>query len=115
IGMSLVKCAVCKHKFHPTRSDAKTCSPACRQMRHRRRLGVTARNIERRFKRNVQACGCTGGYFSSKTGLRATPQDFFDKLDLEFNFTVDLCATPENAKYRPSSVGRRFRELAQDF
>jgi phage N-6-adenine-methyltransferase len=93
-----MKCPVCKYKFQPTRADAKTCSPACRQMRHRRRLGVTARNIERRFKRNVQACSCTGVHFSSKTDLWSTPQDFFDKLDTEFNFTVDLCATPENAK-----------------
>jgi hypothetical protein len=67
-------------------------------MRHRRRLGVTARNIERRFKRNVQACSCTGVHFSSKTVEWATPQDFFDKLDAEFHFTVDLCATPENAE-----------------
>ena len=28
----------------------------------------------------------------------STPQDFFDKLDEEFNFTLDPCATPENAK-----------------
>lgn len=36
--------------------------------------------------------------FSSKTDLWATPQDFFDKLDNEFHFTLDVCATPENAK-----------------
>jgi len=27
-----------------------------------------------------------------------TPQDFFNALDLEFNFTVDACASPDNAK-----------------
>lgn len=27
-----------------------------------------------------------------------TPQDFFDKLDAEYHFTVDVAATPENAK-----------------
>lgn len=27
-----------------------------------------------------------------------TPQDFFDKLNEEFHFTLDACATPENAK-----------------
>jgi len=27
-----------------------------------------------------------------------TPQDFFDKLNEEFNFTLDPCATPETAK-----------------
>ena len=36
--------------------------------------------------------------FSSKTDLWATPQDFYDKLNSEFNFTLDPCATPHNAK-----------------
>jgi len=27
-----------------------------------------------------------------------TPQDFFDKLDEEFHFTLDPCATPKTAK-----------------
>ncbi len=36
--------------------------------------------------------------FSSKTDLWSTPQEVFDSLDAEFNFTVDVCATKENAK-----------------
>ena len=36
--------------------------------------------------------------FSSKTDLWETPQDFFDKLDEEFHFDLDVCALPENAK-----------------
>ena len=36
--------------------------------------------------------------FSSKTDLWATPQNFFDELNQEFNFTLDVCAIPENAK-----------------
>lgn len=36
--------------------------------------------------------------FSSATDLWATPQDFFNELDKEFHFTLDPCATPENAK-----------------
>lgn len=36
--------------------------------------------------------------FSSKTDLWATPQWLFDELDKEFHFTLDVCATPENAK-----------------
>ena len=36
--------------------------------------------------------------FSSKTDLWSTPQDFFDNLNEEFNFTLDPCATPDNAK-----------------
>ena len=36
--------------------------------------------------------------FSSATDEWATPQDFFDKLNEEFHFETDVCATPENAK-----------------
>lgn len=36
--------------------------------------------------------------FSSKTDQRSTPQKFFDELDKEFHFTLDPCATHENAK-----------------
>lgn len=37
-------------------------------------------------------------HYASATNEWATPQDFFDKLDDEFHFTLDPCATPENAK-----------------
>lgn len=37
-------------------------------------------------------------HFSSKTDNWATPQDFFDELDEEFQFTLDPCACPDNAK-----------------
>ena len=36
--------------------------------------------------------------FSSHTDLWSTPQDFFDNLNKEFDFTLDPCATPQNAK-----------------
>lgn len=36
--------------------------------------------------------------FTSKTDLRATPQNFFDELNKEFHFTLDPCATDENHK-----------------
>ena len=35
---------------------------------------------------------------SSNTDLRYTPQDVFDKLDYEFDFNLDPCATDENYK-----------------
>jgi len=35
---------------------------------------------------------------SSKDMTWETPQDFFDKLDKEFDFTLDPCATKETAK-----------------
>lgn len=40
----------------------------------------------------------TGVMFSCETDLWATPQDLYDKLNSEFNFTLDPCATPQNAK-----------------
>lgn len=46
--------------------------------------------------------------FSSKTDVWATPQKFFDELNREFNFELDVCATPENAKCR------RFYTKEQD-
>jgi site-specific DNA-methyltransferase (adenine-specific) len=36
--------------------------------------------------------------FSSNKDDWETPQDLFDKLDREFHFTLDACATPGNAK-----------------
>ena len=41
---------------------------------------------------NIQEC------LSSKTDNWATPQDFFDKLNEEFHFTLDPCANYENHK-----------------
>ena len=36
--------------------------------------------------------------YSSKTDNWATPQDFFDELKKEFDFTLDPCASEENHK-----------------
>lgn len=56
----------------------------------------------------------TEAMFSSKTDIWETPQDFFDKLNEEFNFQTDVCALPENAKckhfYTPEQDG-----LAQEW
>jgi len=38
--------------------------------------------------------------FSSKTCEWETPQNLFNELNKEFNFTLDPCATKENAKCR---------------
>lgn len=38
------------------------------------------------------------GLFTSNTDQWATPQDFFDKLNDEFNFTLDVCADDTNHK-----------------
>lgn len=37
-------------------------------------------------------------HFSSKSNEWATPQDLFDKLNQEFNFTLDPCANHTNHK-----------------
>ena len=36
--------------------------------------------------------------FSSKTDLWSTPQDFYNELNKDFNFSLDPCSTHENAK-----------------
>lgn len=40
------------------------------------------------------------GLFTSNTDQWATPQDFFDKLDKEFEFDIDVCADLHNHKCR---------------
>ena len=37
-------------------------------------------------------------HFSSETDEWPTPQDFFDGLNREFGFNLDVCSTHENAK-----------------
>jgi len=37
-------------------------------------------------------------HFSSKDQTWETPQNFFDEINKEFNFTLDVCATSETAK-----------------
>lgn len=47
--------------------------------------------------------------FSSKTDLWETPSELFEELNKEFNFNVDVCALPQNAKcktfYTPEDDG----------
>lgn len=38
------------------------------------------------------------GLFTSETDLWETPQEFFDRLNEEFCFDLDVCALPDNAK-----------------
>lgn len=37
-------------------------------------------------------------HFSSATPMWSTPQDLFDRLHARYAFTLDVCATAENAK-----------------
>lgn len=52
--------------------------------------------------------------FSSSTDDWATPQNFFDQLDAEFHFTLDPCATDENAKC-PKYYTHRENGLLQNW
>lgn len=40
----------------------------------------------------------TSGLFSSNTDEWSTPSELFNQLNEEFNFTLDVCATSDNAK-----------------
>lgn len=37
-------------------------------------------------------------HYSSKTDLWSTPQEFFDRYNSRYSFTLDVCASKENAK-----------------
>lgn len=52
--------------------------------------------------------------YSSASEEWPTPQSFFDTLDREFNFTLDPCATIENAKC-PLYFTKSIDGLAQDW
>lgn len=49
------------------------------------------------------------GLFTSTTDMWATPQEFYDKLDAEFSFELDVCAIDSDAKcdkyYSPEEDG----------
>jgi phage N-6-adenine-methyltransferase len=69
--------------------------------RLRPEASLTRSKITRRAKKApAERSNNLGVHFSSKTCLWETPQDFFDELDREFGFTLDVCALPENAKCR---------------
>lgn len=52
--------------------------------------------------------------FSSKTDMWSTPQEFFDSLNREFIFTLDPCATKENAKCKKYFT-KEMNGLEQDW
>src|SRR5690349_10782386 len=53
-------------------------------------------------------------HFSSQTNEWETPQDFFDLLNAEFDFTLDAAATADNAKC-PTYFTEADDGLAQDW
>lgn len=53
-------------------------------------------------------------HYSSQTDLWATPQEFFDKYNEKFTFTLDPCATADNAKC-PTFFTKENDGLAQEW
>lgn len=51
---------------------------------------------------------------ASTTSVRGTPQEFFDWIDGQLHFTLDVCANAENAKC-PRFFGERDNGLAQSW
>ena len=74
-----VRCKVCGERFSAERRSVKFCSTACRM-----------RSYRKRRRRSV--------HFHSRRHDWETPQALFDKLDAEFGFNLDVCATEETAK-----------------
>lgn len=55
-----------------------------------------------------------GAMYSSNSEEWATPQALFDELNREFHFTLDPCATPQNAKCAHFYT-RKENDLAQSW
>lgn len=52
----------------------------------------------RGFTKGAGEVSINKGLFTSNTDLWSTPQKVFDELNKEFSFTLDPCATKDNAK-----------------
>jgi site-specific DNA-methyltransferase (adenine-specific) len=86
-----VKCLTCRCRLDARATGRKPryCSPACKQSAYRVRR-----------QRSV--------HFSSASCEWSTPPELFAELDREFSFTLDVCATADNAKCA------RFYSRAED-
>jgi phage N-6-adenine-methyltransferase len=58
----------------------------------------TALHIENVVQAHQQLAPRMAVHYSSNTDDWSTPQDLFDRLHTEFQFTLDVCATATNAK-----------------
>lgn len=86
-----------------------SCLPAKPHKRNRHRESRSSRSqtsnlfqtyegVSKRVTNNPREMKNAKTMFSSKTPEWATPQALYDELNAEFNFTLDPCATKENAK-----------------
>src|SRR3990167_9646919 len=62
----------------------------------RRRMG---KRVVRKENKSKIARVRNEGRWHSRGSDWATPQDLYDKLDAEFHFTLDVCASDWNAKH----------------
>ena len=71
--------------------------------------GSKPRGIDRRAAGGGEGGQMNRALFSSASVEWEAPAEFFDVLDKEFHFTVDVCALPDNAKcarfYTPDDDG----------
>jgi phage N-6-adenine-methyltransferase len=65
---------------------------------YKRRPATPAERQRFSRKRRKQSQQLVYWYWRSTTDLRETPQDFFNDLDREFHFTLDVCAIQINTK-----------------
>jgi hypothetical protein len=63
-------------------------------------IEALTRDVERRLLKGRGSRAKSAGVddYHDPRDIFATPQAFFDRLDAEFGFTLDVCALPENAK-----------------
>lgn len=52
----------------------------------------------------------TKGMYTSNSEEWGTPQEFFNRLNKEFNFTLDICASKENTKCPKERMGGRYMD-----
>jgi phage N-6-adenine-methyltransferase len=90
---------------HDGRAKGKTCGLRRRRDRLRvdgrmvRRKTVSARTAARvTYLDNSPLTPCLSPGGKNRTHVCETPQWFFDELNREFAFNLDVCALPENAK-----------------
>ena len=112
-----------RHQVYATRADkqaayrqrAKGLAVTVPTLPDRPRL--TPAEKQRRWRVKQAAWGTKHSpkaYHSTKTTEWSTPQSFYDALDTEFHFTLDVCATTTNAKC-PRSFTLADDGLQQDW
>lgn len=88
----------------PLKDDPQAVAAALTEAREKHGPDPTAEQV----REVVRETPRMGVHYTSTTDEWSTPQDLYDALDKEFHFTLDVCATPLNAKCD------RFFDRSQD-